>query len=163
VPAGTYQVRTLVTAAGVDAATGAGRDSVSIPASPQDLVISDLILGRAESGLNWPYGQKKVPLNPLNAYPAGGDAALFYELGGLRPGTAYQITTAVRKPGDNPDARPQVQSAFQLTATEPYQQVTRGLGLTNLKPGAYLLQVTVKETGSDREVTRRRALNILGR
>jgi hypothetical protein len=118
VPAGTYQVRTLVTAAGVDAATGAGRDSVSIPASPQDLVISDLILGRAESGLNWPYGQKKVPLNPLNAYPAGGDAALFYELGGLRPGTAYQITTAVRKPGDNPDARPQVISDLLLFGKE---------------------------------------------
>lgn len=161
VPPGTYQIRSLVTAPGVDAASGAGRDSVRIPESPEDLIISDLILGRQESGMSWTYAGNKVPLNPLNAYPKGADADLFYEVGGLHNGTAYQVTTAVRKADADPTDKPAVQSSFTLTATGAYQQVTRGLGLTNLKPGAYNLEVTVKETGSDREVTRRRALNIL--
>jgi tetratricopeptide (TPR) repeat protein len=161
VPPGRYQVRTLVTAPGLDAATGAGRDSVEIPPSPKDLVLSDLILGRPESGLAWTYSGTKVPLNPLNAYPKGADADLFYEVGGLLPGTAYEVATAVRKADEDPGSKPAVQSGFEFSATAPYQQVTRGLGLTNLKPGAYLLQVTVKEPSSSREVTRYRALNIL--
>jgi hypothetical protein len=37
------------------------------------------------------------------------------------------------------------------------------LGLANLKPGPYLLVITVKETGSAREVSRSRALNLLDR
>jgi len=161
VPPGNYQIRSLVTAPGVDAATGAGQDSVDIPAAPRALMVSDLILGRSESGLTWTYSGEKIPLNPLNAYSRGGDANLFYEIGGLNPGTAYQITMAVKKADDDAKAKPAVQSGFELTATAGYQQVTRGLGLSNLKPGAYMLLVTVKEAGSDREVTRRRALNIL--
>ena len=161
VPPGNYQIRTMITAPGIDAATGAGRDSVEIPASPKDLIISDLILGREQSGLAWPYSGAKVPLNPLNAYPRGADADLFYEVGGLQAGTGYQVTMAVRKGDENPESKPAVQSGFEFTATAPYQQVTRGLGLTNLKPGGYMLQVTVKETGSERRVTRYRALNVL--
>jgi tetratricopeptide (TPR) repeat protein len=161
VPPGRYQVRTLVTVPGLDAATGAGRDSVEIPPSPRDLVLSDLILGRQESGLSWSYGGIRVPLNPLNTYPRGADAELFYEVGGLLTGTSYSITMAVRKEGDKPDTKPAVEAGFEFTATEPYQQVTRGLGLANLTPGAYLLQVTVTEVGSDRRVVRMRALNIL--
>jgi tetratricopeptide (TPR) repeat protein len=161
VPAGRYQIRTLVTSPGLDAATGAGRDSVDIPLSPRDLVLSDLILGREQSGLSWSYGGSHVALNPLNTYPRGADADLFYEVGGLLPGTPYQITMALRKPRDKPDTQPVLEAGFEFTATAKYQQVTRGLGLANLKPGAYLLQVTVKEVGSGREVSRGRALNIL--
>ncbi|MFN8651298.1 MAG: tetratricopeptide repeat protein [Gemmatimonadales bacterium] len=161
VPPGTYQIRTLVTAEGVDAATGSGRDSVVIPAAPQELVISDLILGREQSGMSWSYAGTKVPLNPLNAYPRGADADLFYEVGGLTGGGSYQVTTAVRKADADPKDKPALQSTFALTASAPYQLVTRGIGLANLKPGSYLLEVTVKEAGTTREVTRRRSLNIL--
>lgn len=161
VPPGTYQIRSLVTAPGVDAASGAGRDSVTIPVSPRDLVISDLILGREASGMSWAYGDTKVSLNPLNAYPRGSDADLFYEVGGLTEGGSYQVTTSVRKADSDPKDKPAVQSTFTLTATGLYQAVTRGLGLANLKPGSYLLEVSVKESGTDRDVTRRRSLNIL--
>ena len=161
VPPGRYQVRTMVTVPGLDATTGAGRDSVEVPPSPRDLVLSDLILGRQESGLSWSYGGTRVPLNPLDTYQRGSDADLFYEIGGLLPGTAYQITMAVRKPGDKPDAKPAVEAGFDFRATAPYELVTRGLGLSNLKPGGYRLQVRVREAGSDRQVTRSRSLNIL--
>lgn len=163
VPPGRYQVRTLVTAPGVNAATGDARDSVEIPPSPKDLLISDLILGRQQSGLSWNYAGERVALNPLNTYPRGGDAELFYEIGGLNVGSSYEVTTSVRRAGSDPKARPDVQSGFEITAGADYQKVTRGVGLANLKPGAYMLDVTVKEAGTDRRVSRSRALNILGR
>ncbi len=161
VPPGNYQIRTLVTSPGVDAASGAGRDSVEIPESPKDLVISDLILGREQGGLNWTYSGQKVTLNPLNAYPKGGDADLFYEVGGLTDGNTYQVTTSVRKGEADPKDKPAVQSGFEIKATTPYQQISRGIGLANLKPGGYVLEVRIKEVGTDREMTRRRVLNIL--
>ncbi len=160
VPPGMYQIRALVTAPGVDAGASAGRDSVQIPASPKDLMLSDVILGR-EGGLAWTYAGTKIPLNPLNAFPKGGDAEMFYEVGGLLKGQQYEVTLAVRKPEDKATTKPLTTVSFSFTAEAEYQQVNRGIGLQQVKPGQYLLQVTVKETGTDRSVTRMRALNVL--
>jgi hypothetical protein len=161
VPPGTYQIRTMVTAPGLDAATGTGRDSVDIPQSPRDLILSDLILGQTTAGVAWPYAGLRVPLNPLNAYPRGVDADLFYEIGGLLPGRSYSVTIAVRRAEDKPKDKPAFQVGFELKATAAYERVTRSLGLGNIKPGNYVLLVQVRESGSEREVERRRALNIL--
>lgn len=163
VPAGAYQVRALVSQPGQEAGTGVGRDSVRIPANPRDMILSDLILGRPESGLAWTYGGEKVPLNPLNAVPRGSGVELWYEVGGLAAGRKYSVTSTVRKAEDKPTARPQLQVAFDFTASAPYERVSRGLGLANLKPGAYVLSVSVEESGTDRQVRRERALNVLPR
>ncbi|MEO8140971.1 MAG: hypothetical protein ABI742_15060 [Gemmatimonadota bacterium] len=163
IPPGSYQVRALITQPGVDAGTGIGRDSVEIPASPRDLVLSDLVLGREDSGLGWNYGGGRIPLNPLNAFPKGANADLFYEVGGLVSGRRYTVTMSVRKASDKPEAKPGLQLSFDFTATAAYERVNRGLGLGNLKPEAYLLQVAVTEADSPRQVRRERALNILAK
>ncbi len=163
VPAGAYQVRALVSQPGQEAGTGVGRDSVRIPADPRDMILSDLILGRTESGLAWSYGGEKIPLNPLNAVPKGNGVELFYEVGGLVAGQKYTVTSTVRKAEDKPTARPQLQVGFDFTAGASYERVSRGLGLANLKPGAYVLSVAVAEQGSGRQVRRERALNVLPR
>ena len=163
VPAGAYQVRALVSQPGQEAGTGVGRDSVRIPADPRDMILSDLILGRTESGLAWSYGGEKIPLNPLNAVPKGNGVELFYEVGGLVAGQKYTVTSTVRKAEDKPTARPQLQVGFDFTASASYERVSRGLGLANLKPGAYVLSVAVAEQGSGRQVRRERALNVLPR
>ena len=163
VPAGAYQVRALVSQPGQEAGTGVGRDSVRIPADPRDMILSDLILGRTESGLAWSYGGEKIPLNPLNAVPKGNGVELFYEVGGLVAGQKYTVTSTVRKAEDKPTARPQLQVGFDFTASASYERVSRGLGLANLKPGAYVLSVAVEEQGSGRQVRRERALNVLPR
>jgi hypothetical protein len=163
VPAGSYQIRALITQPGVDAGTGVGRDSVEIPAAPRNLILSDLILGREESGLGWNYGGARIPLNPLNAFPRGANAELFYEVGGLLSGHRYTVTMTVRKASDKPESKPSFQLAFDFTATAPYERVERGLGLGNLKPEAYLLQVLVREADSPQQVRRERALNILAK
>ncbi len=161
VPGGSYQIRALITQPGVDAGTGVGRDSVEIPASPKDLLLSDLILGRTESGLGWSYGGERIPLNPLNAFPKGTDAELFYEVGGLVSGRRYTATMTVRKASAKPEAKPSVQLSFDFTATAAYERVERGLGLGNLKPEAYVLRVQVQEVGASPQASRERALNIL--
>ncbi len=163
VPAGSYRVRTLVTQPGSESGTGVGRDSVSLPGAPRDLVLSDLILGQSQAGLAWKYGAEQVALNPLNAFPRGQNAELTYEVGGLQDGRAYTVVTSIRKGEDKPDARPQLQVGFEFTPAQGYELVRRELGLANLKPGTYLLTVTVREQGSDREVHRTRALNILAK
>lgn len=160
VPAGMYNVRALVTSPGLDAGASAGRDSINIPRAPDDLVLSDLILGR-EGNITWTFTGQKVPLNPLNAYPRGSNATLFYEAGGLTKGGAYETTIAVRKPDDKENAKPQVQVTTPFEASEVYQQMSQGLGLAELKPGSYILTVTLKEKGKERGTTRRQALNIL--
>ena len=161
VPAGIYRVRALVTQPGSVSGTGIGRDSVALPGSPREMVLSDLILGRAAGGITWRYGGDEITLNPLNAFPRGADAELTYEVGGLIQEQSYAVLTTVRKSDDKPDAKPLVQVGFEFAAAQPYELVRRGLGLANLKPGNYLLTVIVREAGSTREVRRTRALNIL--
>lgn len=160
VPAGMYDVRALVTSPGLDAGASAGRDSITVPASPKALVLSDLILGR-EGNITWTFTGQKIALNPLNAFPKGSVAEMFYEVGGLEPGKSYETRVAIRKPDDKPNSKPQVETASSFDAKESYQQVNQGLGLSQLKSGSYYLIVTVTEKGSDRTVTRKQALNIL--
>lgn len=162
VPPGTYQIRVLITVPGLDAATGIAQDSLEIPHPSKDLQISDLVLGRRQSGLSWGYSGERISLNPLNAYPKGGDAELYYELDGLTVGESYEVKTSVRRADSRPGEKPEVQSGFEIVSAAKYQSVTRGVGLANLNPGAYLLEVKVEEARTGRTVTRQRALNILG-
>jgi hypothetical protein len=67
----------------------------------------------------------------------------------------------VRKPDDKENAKPQVQVTTAFDARNDYQQMSTGLGLSELKPGSYVLMVTLKEKGKDRSTTRKQALNIL--
>jgi hypothetical protein len=160
VPPGMYDVRALVTSPGLDAGASAGRDSINIPPSPKDLILSDLILGR-EGNITWTFTGQKVALNPLNAFPKGSVAEMFYEVGGLEAGKQYETRVAIRKPNDKENSKPQVETSSSFDAKETYQQVSQGLGLSQLKPGSYYLIVTVKEKSSDRTVTRKQVLNIL--
>jgi tetratricopeptide (TPR) repeat protein len=160
VPPGMYQVRALVTSPGLDAGASAGRDSINIPASPRDLAISDLILGR-EGAISWTYTGQKIVLNPLNAFPKGSNAELFYEAGGLKPGVKYEAVIAVRRPEDKPEARPAVEVTTPIEAQAEYQQVNQGIGLAQLKPGNYWLTVTLREKGTTHLTTRSQNLNIL--
>jgi tetratricopeptide (TPR) repeat protein len=162
VPAGMYDVRALVTSPGLDAGASAGRDSISIPASPKALQLSDLILGR-EGMLIWNFTGQKVALNPLNAYPRGINADLFYEAGGLTPGATYETTVAVRKPDDKPNSKAAVEVTTSFEARTDYQQMSQGIGLSQLKPGNYWLVVTITPKGENAGVTRKQALNILER
>ena len=160
IPAGTFQVRALVTSPGLDAGAAAGRDSVRIPEAPTELTLSDLVLGRP-NGMGWNYGGRKIALNPLNAYLKGADGELFYEVSGLTAGATYETSIAVHRASDKPKDKAALEITSTFVADAAYRPLTQGIGLRELKPGNYRLTVTITERGSDRSTTRWQALNIL--
>ena len=159
VPPGIYDVRLSISEAdtvsasrpghdpGTDALRGAavGLDSVSLPdAFSGHLALSDLIIGRERSGLDWtPPGGAPVPLNPLNAYPPGGTIALYYQMSGLTAGAQYRTRVALA-PADDEKQRAVVSLTFTDRARNGYQEVRRSVDLVRLKPGHYRLTVTVR-------------------
>jgi hypothetical protein len=161
VPAGSYQVRALITSGDNDAGAAGARDDIDLTGHRAELTLSDLILGREGSTLTWRFAAQPFPLNPLNAFPRGTDAELLYELGGLTEGKEYRVRMSVRRPGDAPTRKPLVETLFTVRPASSYQLVRRVLGLRELKPGGYNLTVTIDEAGSDRSVSRSRVLNIL--
>jgi hypothetical protein len=62
---------------------------VVVPSSRAALSVSDIVLGREGSGVRWQSGATTVPLHPLNAYPKGGTAEVYYQLAGLKSGARY--------------------------------------------------------------------------
>lgn len=158
IPAGVYEVRaavvqdSLVGGAGYQAGVELGRGS-------DGLALSDIVLGRAGSGLGWRRWGELVPLNPLGAYEEGQTAELYYELTGTKPGATYTTTIEVRR-GDRGEKRTGTALRFTETARASELRVSRSLGLTSLGDGTYRLRVTIDEEGTGRTVTRDRILRI---
>jgi hypothetical protein len=160
-PAGIYQVRALFSQPGTNAAAAGARDGIDLTGKSSELDISDLLLGREGSNLAWRFADQPFPLNPLNAFPRSTDAVLLYEISGLAPGVKYETVLAVRRPGDKPTSKPAIEVTTAFEPTGAYQLVRQGVGLSQLKPGPYWLEVTLRPVGGDREVSRKQALNIL--
>ena len=124
------------------------------------LALSDLVLGRAGSGLEWtPPGGRPVPLNPLNAYPPGGTIALYYQMSGLTAGAEYRTRVALA-PADDEKGRAVVTLGFSDRASASYEEVRRSIDLAHVKPGHYQMTVTVR--GPDgAEASRRGMVNVV--
>lgn len=158
IPAGRYEVRaavvqdSLIGGAGYQAGVELGRGSGG-------LALSDIVLGRAGSGLTWRRNGEEVPLNPLGAFEKGGSAELYYELTGTKPGTTYTTTIEVRR-GQRGEKRTGTALRFTETARGSAMRVSRSLGLRNLGDGVYRLRVKIEEEGSGRAVTREQTLRV---
>ncbi|HTS88976.1 MAG TPA: hypothetical protein VMG41_10835 [Gemmatimonadales bacterium] len=162
VPPGCYQARLLIAQPHESAGTGAGRDSIPALSDSVSLGLSDIIVGRQGSGLVWRYDGHQIPLNPLSVFPRGGEAELFYEVVGLTAGREYTVTTSLRKLEDRPTDNPLMRMSFDFTAHQSYEQVSRNIDLSHLKPNRYLLVLAVQEVGATRYATRSQRLNIVG-
>lgn len=163
VPAGIYRARVLLQSTGVDAATAGVRNGLDLRSMPAQPAMSDLVLGRAESGLGWRFRELVVPLNPLNAFPRGATATLFYQLTGLTTGESYEVQVAVRKPEDAGNGKPMLEISSRLSAEAAERNVMQSIDLKELKPGPYQMVVRVTGPGGAPVLERWRALNILER
>jgi hypothetical protein len=144
VPSGTYAATVVVE-------QGAGIGGLSrLPAVATPVAgrfsISSLVLGRSGSGVTWSSGSQAVPLNPLNAYPKGGEAELYYQLAGLEPGAEYQTRIEFFEAQKTAEA-----AALAVTSTDraaaPWVEVQRTIGLRQLKEGGYRVRITVSREG----------------
>jgi hypothetical protein len=136
-------------------------DSVRVPefAGP-GLVISDLVLGDAGSGLVWrPAEGDTVPLSPLGSYASGSSLELYYEVHGMDPGARYRARIEVRgKRSGSIFARigrlfggggPAVTVEFDAATTGRPTRARQTVNLAPLDPGEYTLTLTIEDPASD--------------
>ncbi len=145
VPAGTFATSLLVTQADGRGAVIA-LNGVATPRAEPVLQVSDIVLGREGSSVRWNSGSSLISLNPLNAYPKGGAAEVYYQLSGLMVGTPYDTKFELYRAGEL-DKPAKLRVAFKETPQQSRGEVTRTLGLTNLEPGQYQIRLVISGGG----------------
>ena len=153
-PAGQFQYR-LAIQQGEEAGVVLPRDTVRVggPTST-GLSLSDLVLGTRTTNLAWRRSEQDTVLfNPLRTFKRGDEMQLYYEVDGLRPGSPYEVRLAVRKQGGSGGLFRKVFGGggsalslkFDAQAVAALESAHRGLQLERLKPGSYVLEVTVTD------------------
>lgn len=119
--------------------------AVAVPSAEGKLRISDVVLGREGSGARWQSGTQSVPLNPLNSYPKGGEAELYYQVAGLTAGSSFKTRVELFDADAPPEGKPRLVISFDASSATTRSEVTRTLGLSSLLPGRYRLRVTLAQ------------------
>lgn len=146
-PGGVHRMSLVVTqddGRGAVASLGA----IPVPRGGARLGVSSLVLGREGSGVAWRSSTMAVPLNPLNAFAAGSEATLYFQLHGLQVGERYQTRLEFLDANAPSEARPALSLQFTDEASATRLEVLRTIGLQNLDPGRYRLRVSVTGAGS---------------
>jgi GWxTD domain-containing protein len=167
VPPGAYGFRLLAERTdGVAGDVVSGDSIVADTLTGERFAVSDLVLGRAGSGLQWTNGADTVFLNPLERFPEGGSVELYYEVYGLPVGAAYH--TVIHLEGQNHRSllgrmfgggrRSPVLLEFDAPSDGPVTRVHRRLELGDVPRGTYVLGLRVTDPASG--VTRNRARQI---
>ena len=154
VPPGRFQYR-LAIQQGEESGLVLPRDSVRVggPMST-GLALSDLVLGSRATNLMWRRSEADTVLfNPLETFKRSEEMQLYYEVSGLQPGRPYEVRLAVKKQGGGGGVFKKIFGGggaamslkFDAHATEPLESAHRGLQLERLKPGSYVLEVTVTD------------------
>ncbi len=169
VPAGSYRYHFVVEEPGAEAGALAPDAAVVVPGTGAPFAASDLVLGRAGSGLVWRRPAGDVLLNPLMTYPRDGALELYYELYGLP-----QLASVVTRVAVTPQRRGSVLSRLfgrrsgvhleYTTQTDApgLSRVRQRIELAGLAPGHYGLSVTLRDPVSGSEVVREQSFEIGG-
>ena len=180
VPPGTYTYRLLVEQTGGAAAAAAGgvvtRDSVVADTlTGRQFAVSDLVLGRIGSGLIWSDRGDTVFLNPLDRFPEGSAAELYYEVYGLPAGTPYRTTIRLERQGGGGRSlfgavsrlfgrgRAPVRLDFDAPSDGPVTRVHRRLDLGDAPRGTYALTVRIGDPATGATRTHSRPLTVVAR
>jgi GWxTD domain-containing protein len=159
VPVGAVQYR-LAIQQGEAAGITLPRDSVRVgPVSPTGLSLSDLVLGSRNANLSWRRtADDTVLFNPLRTYRRNEEMELYYEIEGLQP-APYTVELTVRKKGSSGGLFKKIfggggaaiRVKFDEQATTPEVTTHRSLKLDRLKPGHYVLALTVTDAGGRKD------------
>jgi hypothetical protein len=135
----------------------AGDSVVADTLTGDRFAVSDLVLGRVGSGLQWSTRGDTVFLNPLGRYPQGSSVELYYEVYGLPAGSAYH--TAIRLEGRKKSGkRPPVFLEFDAPSDGPVSRIHRRIDLGDVPRGTYVIGLRVTDPASG--VTRTRTSQI---
>lgn len=163
VPAGTFSVHVALENDGRGTITA--RDTVTVSGSGADeLGVSDLSLGTRSIVLPWRTAQGDTAwINPLRAYRANEPILLHFEVSGLERGAPFRTRLrVVRKAGGGVlglGGPAMLTLGFDHEHRGGVDEVQREIDLRRLRPGEYVLEVTV--IAGDRQVTRREEFSII--
>lgn len=179
-PPGNYRYRLLLDTPDGLVGQLVRRDTLAVPAlDGRGFTASDLVVGRVGGGLVWlprtliDSGTivDTVLLDPLDRYPSGGVAELYYELAGLTPGVTYHTEVRLERLGGRSvfariggifgGRRSPVLLEFDATASGPVTRIHRGVSLRGVAPGSYVLSVVLTDPASGARVTRQRRLQVV--
>jgi GWxTD domain-containing protein len=159
VPAGALHYR-LALQQGDDIGVTLPRDSVRVGAPAAGaLGLSDLVLGSRNANLGWVRSPDDTVLfNPLRTYRRRDEMELYYEIEGLRP-APYTVELEVRKKGSGGGifkkifggGSAAIRLKFEEQATTPTASTHRSLKLDRLKPGNYVLEVSVLDAAGRKD------------
>ena len=170
VPAGDYRYRLLIESP--DGQTGdVATDSVDVQRlDGRGFTVSDLVVGRS-GDLWWSEAGDTVFVNPLDRFPAGGDAQVYYEVYGLAAGAPYHTEIRVERQGGGSifgairrlfgGARPPVLLAFDAASSGPITPIHRVVALRDAATGAYALTLRITDPATGRVLTRVRHFEIV--
>jgi GWxTD domain-containing protein len=138
------------------------RDSVRVAARGGGLSLSDLALGVAGASARWePVPGDTVLLTPFDLFLEGSEVELYYEADGAVPGTSYRHDIAVYRVRGEPgvaERRPVVTLGVDERAPAPRLRSHRLLQLTRLKPGRYVIEVSLRARQGEAAARRREFL-----
>jgi GWxTD domain-containing protein len=170
VPPGRFEYR-LAIQQGEESGVVLPRDTVRVggPMST-GLALSDLVLGSRTTNLAWRRPDADTVLfNPLETFKRSEEMQLYYEVGGLQPGSPYEVRLAVRKQGGGGGLFRKIFGGggaamslkYEGRATAAMEAAHRGLKLDRLKPGSYVLELTVTDS-EGRKDQRARPFQVVG-
>jgi GWxTD domain-containing protein len=150
-------------AQGTEAGVVLARDTVRVAETRRSLALSDLALGMPAASTRWqPTPADTVLLTPFDLFRASSEVELYYEAAGARPGDRYRHEIGVYRirRDDRVEDRPVVSLHVDEIATGPVIRSHRVLRLARLRPGGYVVAVTVSGPGGETDV-RRRAIRVI--
>jgi GWxTD domain-containing protein len=143
------------------------RDTVRVDAVGGSLSLSDLALGVRGASARWePVPGDTVLLTPFDLFLEGSEVELYYEAGGATPGASYRHDIAVYRVRGEPgvaERRPVVTLSVDERAPAPQLRSHRVLQLTRLKPGRYVIEVSLRAPEGQAVARRREFLVVRAR
>ncbi len=159
VPAGPYRVQMSIADTVGDKGAARVLGGIPVPAFAGGLELSDLVLGIEGSTTIWNRGgTSHFPLNARNAWTTAEAMEVGFEMEGLAAGTAYKVKFAIADLGADSTRPPRASVEFENQASGTRELVSQSMALRALRPGRYLLTVTV--TAGDRSIRRERRITI---
>jgi hypothetical protein len=159
VPNGPYRIQLSVADTIGDKGAARVLGGIPVPAFAGGLELSDLVLGIEGSTTVWNRGgNSRFPLNARNTWSPAEAMEVGFEMEGLPAGIGYKVKIAVADLGADSTQPPRASVEFENQASGTRELVTQSLNLRTLRPGRYLLTVTV--TAGDRSIRRERRITI---
>lgn len=154
-PVGGTEVRVAVLQGGE--ARGALLVAPVAPAGAPQFSMSDVVLGR-EQAMRWVRGGKRIPVTPFTTFREGDALELYYEAYGMGRDLEYRTRVTLREVSRDQSA---TSLSFTDKATDRVAGYSRRLVLSNLKPGTYVVRVSMELATGGPAVARERVIRIV--